>query len=36
MPFETTLDNWLGLQIIPLYKRVMADKVRGLGKGFGA
>ena len=36
LPFEATLDNWLGLHIIPLYKRIMSDKVRGLGRSFGA
>lgn len=36
VPFETTLDNWLGLQIIPLYKSIMSDKVRGMGKSFGS
>ena len=36
LPFEVTLDNWLGLHIIPLYKRIMSDKVRGLGRSFGA
>ena len=34
-PFETTLDNWLGLQLIPLYRRILNDKVRGMGQSYG-
>ena len=33
-PFEVTLNNWLGLQIIPNYNRILKDKARGIGQGF--
>ena len=31
-PLELTLDNWLGLQIVPMYQRILKDKLRGMGK----
>ena len=35
-PFEVTLNNWLGLQIVPMYTRIVKDKKRGIGQTFSA
>ena len=31
VPFDVTLDSWLGLQVVPKYKQLLKDKKMGLG-----